>query len=199
MNFASPEDADLIDVGNIDKPEEQTVTLALGSDEEPTERSLPATIEATAEEVLNLDEQLSELETGVEQRETVIESHEETIADLETRLTSLTETVEEMDAQVEKHETTLQTIQERLNHLQEVAGTVGSLQSELERLDQTATEVADRTTKQDENLCVIHTALFGDEYGCPSCAEGTIGRKSTVSKTAVVCDTCEFSKKISGL
>jgi chromosome segregation ATPase len=197
MNFASPEDADLIDVEEFQKPEEQTVTLHLSSDEEPTERSLPAAIEATAEQVVDLEEQLSTVETFVEERETAIDSLEETTADIETRLTSLTETVEETDAQVAQQETTLGTIQEKLNHLQEVVGRVESLESEVDRIDQNASETADRTADQDGSLCVLHTALFNEAYTCPSCEEGEISRNSHVTKTTVDCDTCEFSREIS--
>lgn len=197
MNFEHPDDVDLIDVEEMSTPEEQTVALHLESDDEPRERSLPAAIELIAEEIGDLEKQLSEVETVVEQREKVIESHEETLATLQTQLNSLTETVEEMDARIEKQEATIQTNQEKLNNLQEMVGRVESLESEVDQIDQNASETADRTAEQDRSLCVLHTALFNEEYTCPSCEGGEISRNSHVTKTTVDCDMCEFSREIS--
>lgn len=199
MNFASPEDADLIEVDEISPTEDTTVTLAFTPNEAPSEQPLTRAMESAASEIVEVHKRLDTAESERQHRESVIESQQDTIAELETQLAAVTETLEETQEQVEAQDTTLQTIEETLNQLQQLEESMDSVQAELERLDDTATEAAEWSERQNDNLCVIHAALFDEEFSCPSCEEGTISRESTVGKTEVVCDACDLSKPISVL
>jgi ABC-type transporter Mla subunit MlaD len=196
MNFEHPDDADLIDVEAISKPEQQTVTLRLGPGDEPREQPLPEALDAAAMEIVDLQDNVDQLESQIEQREAVIEGQLQSIAELESQIEDLTATVEQTQSQLAEYQSELSAVTNAVDQLEKLEETVESVQEEIDSVDQTATEAMDRTTNQASSLCVIDAALFDEEYGCPSCEAGTISQIGPLTPGAS-CDSCGFKKVLS--